>query len=72
MLPTIAEIQILQFIYSHYHSLELILDIFLFPVPAQDFFYLTPPPNSRPHHVPTFNRIYPLGGQGRHIWQIVR
>ena len=25
-----------------------------------------------PHHAPTFSRIYPPGGQGRHIWQIVR
>ena len=27
---------------------------------------------SLPHHTLIFNRIYPLGGQGRHFWQIVR
>ena len=25
-----------------------------------------------PHHAPTFSCIYSPGGQGRHIWQIVR
>ena len=25
-----------------------------------------------PHHASTFSRIYPLGGQERHVWQIVR
>ena len=27
---------------------------------------------SLPHHASTFSHIYPLGGQGRHVWQIVR
>ena len=24
------------------------------------------------HYVPIFSRIHPLGGQGRHVWRIVR
>ena len=27
---------------------------------------------SLPYHTPTFSRIYPLGGQCRHVWQIDR
>ena len=27
---------------------------------------------SLPHHAPMFSSIYPPGGQGRHVWQIVR
>ena len=26
---------------------------------------------SLPHHAPIFSQIHPLGGQGRHVWQIV-
>ena len=42
--------------------------------PNLKFFYSSPYTRhfSLPHHAPTFSRIYPLNGQGRHVWQIVR
>lgn len=39
MLPFTPEIQVLQFIYSHYQSPRLTFHPFLFPVPAQDIFF---------------------------------
>ena len=64
----VAAFQILQLIYSHFHSPELTLDIFPLSVHAQDIFFLYP----FPHQASTFTSIYPLGGQGRHVWQIFR
>ena len=66
MLPIIAVLQILQFIY-----------LFLLPQSRTDFGYISLSSHctrlfSLPHHPPTFSCMYPLGGQGRHVWKIVR
>ena len=47
----------------HYHSPGVTLDISPFQSLHKTFFST--------HHGPIFTCIYPLGGQGRHIWQIV-
>ena len=59
MLPSIAMFQILQYIHSHYHSPGLALDIFLFPVPAQDIFFSALP---TPRHLAVTIHLV-----GRHV-----